>query len=819
MPSHARVFTVLDIITAMDDEHEEMHIQVPAFQRGIVWSAAARSKLVDSIIEGYPIGSILLWQSHRRDDGKMVYALIDGLQRSTSLKMYENDPTTHLQNNWLTNMNGYSDFSVQFPELENLDYIILNWIRELGSFHEATPATLTHLLRDYLEPDLILARMEVIGTFCGNLHGAFSLLDKVIPAVIYDGDREHLGEIFTRINKLGRPLSPLQIIAATWIGTDIQINLEHPVESEIAGKARRRLEAFEGDGYDVLDFNEDDPTTYCNDLFQYLFGLGKLLLEHCTNILPSSSEQDPDILAFYLLGISQKLPTNRLQDIPLSLGANPNLSGFSSAALDATQIVSEWFNWLTDLNLNSVGDEFFIPHSQNQMISIICRVMLEKYDPESWEQKASWDGNQQNLRDGIRIKYLMDILTGYWQGSGDAKLFKHCWERVEPEDNAAFYVLSSAYILRPDQEYIDTQLNGWFLLQMEGRQKTRANVVKQQKIAMKYIYSSLMNVRENAENRYHIEHINSVSHMRQKVEEEESDGWPMNCISNLMLLERNVNETKGATSVRDYVEEGQTEQIENHIRNFLITELDEIPRFNTLNTDTYITYCRDRWPIIKNSILEAFGYPLVQNEQPALRQSQHEQPPLQQSVSAFLINSDLEAPLQTEQFSNITNEYYGEIIPTVSKSGSGTGTPKTPAGVTLECAIEIGKHLNIELEQVSRAKFHSEDWNHAFCTIVSKDHSKDGSGRFWFGCFDHQLKWFESVDTSHKWYGFSCGSPSMIFLCPVDEFNVWKQNLNSRVIPERGNRYWHIHIEQINNVWYIITKKGYENISLTNYRI
>ena len=411
----------------------------------------------------------------------------------------------------------------------------------------------------------------------------------------------------------------------------------------------------------------------------------------------------------------------------------------------------------------------------------------------------------------------MDILTGYWQGSGDAKLFKHCWERVEPEDGEAFYVLSSVYLLTPDQEYIDTQLTGWFLNQMEGRQKTRANVVKQQKIAMKYIYSSLMNVRENAENRYHIEHINSVSHMRQKVEEEESDGWPMNCISNLMLLERNINESKGATSVRDYIEEGQIEQIESHISNFLITELDKIPRLDLLNTETYIAYCRNRWPIIKNSILEAFGYPLVQPEQPFLQQSQQERLPLQQSVSAFMISSDLEAPLQTKQFSDLTNEYYGEIIPIISKSGSGSGTPKTSSEITLLCSEKVGLNLNIELLRESRAKFISTCNEHAICTLVSKEHK--GKGKYWFGIFDHQIEWFDTLESTNKWFVLSCGGPDLIFSVPLSEIIHLQDVLSSRYLEDRDNTYWHVNIKQNDEEWQILTRKGFENFNLNRYMI
>ena len=45
---------------------EEGEIKVPAFQRGFVWKQAQVIDLLDSIYNDFPIGSILLWNSHER---------------------------------------------------------------------------------------------------------------------------------------------------------------------------------------------------------------------------------------------------------------------------------------------------------------------------------------------------------------------------------------------------------------------------------------------------------------------------------------------------------------------------------------------------------------------------------------------------------------------------------------------------------------------------------------------------------------------------------------------------------------------------------
>ena len=266
----------------------------------------------------------------------------------------------------------------------------------------------------------------------------------------------------------------------------MRLNTRHAVELKISEKAKRRLEAFEEDEYEVLEFEDDDPSSYCKDLFQYLFGLGKVLIENAKNILPSSGDQDPDTLAFYLLGISKKLPVNKLQDLPSHLGENPNLSSFSTAALDVTKMVSEWFNWLTKLNLNRKGNAPFFPHSENQMISIIARVLLEKYNPATWEVKETWRDCKDEMKKVILIKYLIEILNGHWQGSGDAKMFRSCWRNTteNPRENPT-YSLSDDYLIMPDFNYVETNLNAWYSNQMEGKQIKRATPRPDQKIVMK----------------------------------------------------------------------------------------------------------------------------------------------------------------------------------------------------------------------------------------------------------------------------------------------------------------------------------------------
>lgn len=95
LPS-GRDFQIQDVIKSISDGE----YRIPCFQRNYVWDVNKVADLVDSLLKGYPIGSVILWRTkislseHKkiggfdfpaRDDGKYTSYVIDGQQRLTSL--------------------------------------------------------------------------------------------------------------------------------------------------------------------------------------------------------------------------------------------------------------------------------------------------------------------------------------------------------------------------------------------------------------------------------------------------------------------------------------------------------------------------------------------------------------------------------------------------------------------------------------------------------------------------------------------------------------------------------------------------------------
>ncbi|MFL6373982.1 MAG: DUF262 domain-containing protein, partial [Pyrinomonadaceae bacterium] len=83
-----------DLVTALGDAPEKkQRIIIPKFQRTLVWAKEQKKDLINSIKRGFPIGAILLYKVGDDEDGTTRYNLIDGLQRSSTLRQYALQPT------------------------------------------------------------------------------------------------------------------------------------------------------------------------------------------------------------------------------------------------------------------------------------------------------------------------------------------------------------------------------------------------------------------------------------------------------------------------------------------------------------------------------------------------------------------------------------------------------------------------------------------------------------------------------------------------------------------------------------------------------
>ena len=213
-------------------------LRLPGFQRPFVWKPADMRLLLDSIYKGYPIGSLLIWDSpdeltSLKNIGPIpvpdpperpISYILDGHQRLTTmfsaLCLPPDFPLTRKQSDWKFWL---------FFDLDKLDFMHITDGKKVGVYFP---------LRSIIKTMDYLRECRRIETECGEkaeqyLKRADEMARRFknykIPVTrIKGGTPKEAVEIFARLNSRGFPIAPDHMVAALTYQEDGKTSLsEH----------------------------------------------------------------------------------------------------------------------------------------------------------------------------------------------------------------------------------------------------------------------------------------------------------------------------------------------------------------------------------------------------------------------------------------------------------------------------------------------------------------------------------------------------------------------------------------------------------------
>lgn len=214
--------------------------QTPKFQRDFVWSKSNILQLFDSIKNGYPIGSILLWKPKTDvfektnklgpyiipDNKDSFWFILDGYQRLSSIFGCLFDPDSNKLDFdeivWSNKFNIWYDLSTEefFIPRQNVStspyqvalYKLIN-TKEAFKFQ-------TNLVNNNISDEMVdiyMERYSELGT---------TFIDYTLPTInIEGGNITEAVEIFSRINSRGMDISPDWMISALTYNKDKNFRL------------------------------------------------------------------------------------------------------------------------------------------------------------------------------------------------------------------------------------------------------------------------------------------------------------------------------------------------------------------------------------------------------------------------------------------------------------------------------------------------------------------------------------------------------------------------------------------------------------------
>ena len=550
-------------VEKLGKEINDGKIKVPKYQRGIVWNASQKEKLIDSMKKGYPFGSILLSGPEGNRE------IVDGLQRSRTIIDFVSNPASFFNTDYLRD----EDINklVEFTEITNsvevifdkISEIIKKWVNEEHNSMISIQRMQFIKLYDKLEsefPTIKEHKDEVLNllpdmfndfqTFC------IRMSQVQVPALVYFGDTDLLPEIFERINSQGSTLTKQEIYAAAWSSDFVTFTNDEYID--ILKINRDRYDNMLGEGMDLGDYDSrrfiQEKTV---NLFELVFGFGKMISKKFPYMF-AYDENDPakvESVGFNLInacllqksGSMRSLNRAFKEYIGLSTG---KVVSFLNKIMEAASYVDGKLSDGTKFKGNTRSDSKISPiFSEMQLVSIIATVFIARHVNYKIDENGTvsditintdeYNSKWSNIKDRFSKNILkiatIDMLTTKWKGSGDKKLDGLLTDQ-------SYYCREITW--EDFEQILDVYYNS--LNNERGEREKIASPKDTEKLILNLIYSQIFTASDQMnDSKFDIEHLATKDLMKRRILSYDEDfRLPISSIGNLCLLPEYDNRTK-----------------------------------------------------------------------------------------------------------------------------------------------------------------------------------------------------------------------------------------------------------------------------------
>lgn len=594
-----------NLVNAITDSSNKNKILIPKFQRTLVWKPNQKKEFIDSIKKGFPIGALLLYKTKTELD-TTFYTLIDGLQRSTTLKQYSEAPTselffdnTNIEDSIIKDLQNLVGDTI---EIEDLTECIVKWITSLKGFEESkgfSSFDLSVHLNEILDLKKDLAGIKEVTKklvpYLEKIKDDSNISSFEIPILIYSGPEENLPIIFERLNSRGTQLSKYQIYAAAWQ----HYHLFTISNTDIIDKIKKKYELLIEEGYEIENYDGSKKfyTTKFSK-FEYLFGLGKLLADKYTYLFSSNSKSEQeDSIGFNITNICLGKPFSEMNLLPMFL-EKYKLEEFEKCIFNSIEFINDCLKGQISLKMNTTK-RISIVHTEMQIVSMIGKAFHSRYDCKL-KEKDNWEESKIKLKKNIKFHYLYDILKESWKGSGDTRAYS--------------LINSDRYENEISKKQWENLFEEWLENDLLKKEKIRVNIKDSSILFYKYLYTHTLSAYEELSDKsFDIEHLVPVGKLKILAND---IGLPISAFPNLCLLDSSLNRKKGDETYYEHYdklidnEEKTKEQAKIELTNIEGYSFTKETDLNFVTTDfasaNYITFLKNRFKVITEKFYEYY---------------------------------------------------------------------------------------------------------------------------------------------------------------------------------------------------------------------
>ena len=769
-------WTLKELAEALQDEHKgNKRIAVPMFQRGKRWKASQQKTFIDSLLKGFPVGT-MLFHEERDEEGKRTYILIDGLQRGNCIRKYMNNPTEFFYDSTISDNFCHclldkvdADEEANYPIVRNL---LTNFIKSQKTFKNLqyfNPAK--NIAQQFnADFDVIEDLIDIIKEFFEERQALYDqIASTIIPVVIYHGSEENLPEIFDRINSQGTPLDQYEVYAASWpVHERITVNNMNIVEAAI-----KKYDSFIEDGFVIHGYNRETMRTSKKlNAFEYLFGLSKLLVNKydILNFQRNLADDTVNTLGFELVNACLN-DSDKIKLLYKNIYSLPDINAFENALYQAIDFVVQAISPIFKFKGNNrkFGSKVF--HSKFQILSMISTSFKEMFKDENYSVPSeSWNEKKGSIAKNLRLYYVYDILIKYWSEGGNQKI-----HNVAKPNRYEIEISPRAW---------RTALDGFFDKSMSRMESTNIATPKSEEIVMlNCIYLNTFTAMDQLSvDKFDIEHIAPKEQMKKLNKKTNGRGLPISCIANLCYLPEYVNRSKRDKNFyqdKKYLSHINLDEVESK---FSFTSQEDLEWMDMPYEDNdydvlqsyYTDYCSARFEELKKLFCKSMGidYEAMQN-------------------------ATAEDDGGQEENTKSTKQHDNPFIKRIA----------TATGKTI-----------VKLKQ-RRSVYCSEDGKIGYVYCESKAYKQGDRQKYWYGYRKKPLELIKDCEEQYMIY--ACRDSKDLLLIPVKDMEAFLPHLNRSTDDDDETRHWHIVLlrDQNGHITQLLSKPDLKEIDMDKYKI
>ena len=767
-------WSLQDLSSALQDMHKDnKKIVVPMFQRGKRWNKNQEKIFIDSLIKGYPVGTMLFYETF--EDNKRTYILVDGLQRGNSIKKYMTNPTEFFYDDSISDEFCAEILNIVGQEDEefysSIRMILTSFIKEQKTFKNLQYYSVAKLIADEFKVgyEPIEKLIDTIKNFFEERQDLYDrIASTVIPVIVYTGEESNLPDIFDRINSKGTPLDQYEVYAAAW-----PVNEKYAISNlDVIEHIVKKYDSFVEDGYFIHGYSREEMrTTRKVNAFEYLFGLGKYLVEKYEILGFNKNLADDTVnpIAFELVNACLndadkiRILYKNLQTIDLNI--------LEKAIYKAIDFVNDSISVVTKFKGNSRNANKIF-HSKYQILSMISTTFKEMYANGDFTHFADgWQDRKSTIAKNLIHYYVYDIITNYWSEGGTGKI--HAAAKPNRYMNE---ISSRAWMVA---------LDGFFERSMlRAESKKVANPKSEEFVVLNCIYLKTFTAMDQLSiERFDVEHIAPKEQMRKLIEACKGEGLPISCIANLCYLPEYVNRSKRDKNFyqdKKYLQYVKLEEVETKYSFTEEEDLDwmdmpyEKPEDFAVLKEYYTDYCTKRFSKIKHLFCDALGITYEEVE-----------------------------------------EVQEEVITVVSPKVKSVENKKVKFAD--KCVVRLAQEVGNELIKMGRSTYMTSDGKKGFVLTTSKAYKQGNRDKYWFAYRRNPLEDLKKCEEVYVVYG--CKDESTMVSLPVSLIEEHIDALNVSKDDDGKITHWHMVFfkDASGNMTWLLSKPDLQEISIDKY--